>query len=292
MPVKAKKCLPSFDYLGGGGYPASVFGCLSFDLDFAFRHKTVMKLESPSWRERCDSKKLKTSWQRVWPEMYSWLYSSGNLAHNWDWSVLKLEMPKHVLYKAAADKRQTKTRQYIQINKCSLRVWLKVKKRGVLSRQFIAPIRSYTSIQSFFCVQPKQVKLCTVVKLKLWEPDRMSAVSVMSFGKWVILYEIIMNSIHGILRHKNDKFLPWPSHSAEINLEKIDLYLHIVDLSNLSRICIFLSTLYSSNNNNNKKNTWKPPSNNNSHPLISCLAWHLDLFPCVLCVRLYEEDEQ
>ena len=75
------------------------------------------------------------------------------------------------LYNATADKCKTKTGQCIQINKCSLRDWLKVKKRGVLSRRFIAPIRNYAWIRCFFCVQSKQPKLCAVVKLQLWEPE-------------------------------------------------------------------------------------------------------------------------
>lgn len=75
-------------------------------------------------------------------------------------------MPQHVLYNGTADKCETKTGQYIQINKCSLRGWLKVKKRGVLSRRFIAPIRNYAWIRCFFCVQSKQLKLCAVVKKK------------------------------------------------------------------------------------------------------------------------------
>lgn len=57
--------------------------------------------------------------------------------------LFQFKMPQHVLYNATADKCETKKSQYIQINKCSLRDWLKVKKRGVLSRRFIAPIRNY-----------------------------------------------------------------------------------------------------------------------------------------------------
>jgi len=65
-----------------------------------------------------------------------------------DWPLLysffQAKIIQCVLYNATADKWETKTRQYIQINKCPLRGWLKVKKRGVLSRQFIAPIGNYT----------------------------------------------------------------------------------------------------------------------------------------------------
>lgn len=81
-----------------------------------------------------------------------------------------------MFYNTTADRCETKTSPHISRSTNALwGGWVKVKKRGVLSRRFIAPIRSCAWIRCFYYAKSKQLKPCAVVKLQLWEPGGESA---------------------------------------------------------------------------------------------------------------------
>lgn len=65
-----------------------------------------------------------------------------------------------------AQLKRDKEKPNIQINKCSLSGWLKVKRGECCLDGLLPPIRNYAWIHCFFYAESEQVKLCAVIKLQ------------------------------------------------------------------------------------------------------------------------------
>lgn len=66
---------------------------------------------------------------------------------------LNYKVLEHVWNNATADECETEKRQFIQINKCSLRSWLKVKRGESCLDALLPPIRNFAWIHCFFYVE-------------------------------------------------------------------------------------------------------------------------------------------